>query len=295
MTELFTPAFLQQLEGLHLLARQIARGRQRAERRSVKRGTGLEFADHRPFTQGDDWRSIDWAGYARTRHLFLKLFEEEEDLYVHLLVDASASMQWGNPPKFDLARQLAAAVAFLALAHLDRAGVAALGPLEQSPWAPGRGRSRFLPLLRYLEALHTGSGPMEMERQMARWLATNPRRGLVIWITDAWGATQEDAFLALDRLRYARHDIGVIQLSHADERRAGELGEFEYEEVEGAGRRTLIVDHAAAKAYETAVRDYEERLSGYCRRHAIAFHRADAAQSPLEIVRHLLLEGGFVP
>lgn len=296
LKELFSAAFLAQLEGLHLLARQIARGRQRAERRSVKRGAGLEFADHRPFSPGDDLRSVDWAGFARTRHLFLKLFEEEEDLYVHLLVDATGSMQWGNPPKFDLARQLTAALAYLALANLDRAGVVCLGPQEAKPWAPGRGRARFLPLLRYLEAVETPdfTAANDLARPIARWLATSPRRGLVIWITDAWGNSLDDAFLALDRLRYARHDIAVIQIAHADEQQAGELGEFEYEETESGERKTLIVDRAAARAYEAAVLDYEARLSDYCRRHGIAFQRVDGSEPPVAVVRRLLLEGGFV-
>ncbi len=295
--ELFPAAFLQQLEGLHLLARQIARGRQRAERRSVKRGAGLEFADHRPFSPGDDLRAVDWAGYARNRHLFLKLFEEEEDLYVHLLLDATTSMQWGEPSKFDLARQLTAALAYLALANLDRAGVNCLGPLETRPWAPGRGRARFLPLLRYLEAAQTpgvATGATDLARQVARWIATNPRRGLLIWLTDAWGSSPDDAFLALDRLRYARHDIAVIQIVHADEQLAGELGEFEYEDVESAERKTLIVDRAAARQYEEAVRAYEARLAEYCRRHGIAFQRVDAGEAPVAVVRRLLLEGGFV-
>ena len=294
MEELFPADFLRQLEGLHLLARQISRGRVRAERRSVKRGSGLEFADYRPFSAGDDIRAIDWNAYARNRHLFLKLFEEEEDLYVHLLLDCSASMAWGSPAKFDPARQLVAGMAYLALANLDRAGVTALGPLEQSAWSPKRGRAQFLQLLRHLEKLCTGTGPHELVSSITRWLATRPRRGLVLWVTDGWGTSPDDAFLALDRLRYARHDIGIIQLRHADEADAGELGEFEYEDVETGGTKVLIVDRAAATAYRHAVAAYEERLDDYCRRHGIAHVRADAAESSIAILRRALMSGGFV-
>lgn len=295
MAELFPAEFLKSLEGLHLLARQISRGRMRAERRSVKRGAGLEFADYRPFSPGDDIRAIDWSAYARSRHLLLKLFEEEEDLHVHLLLDCTASMQWGIPPKFDPARQIVAGLAYLALANLDRASITPIGPpdLAQRPWLPSRGRARFLRLLRYLEAGIPAPGACDLAAAVNRWLASRPRRGLVIWVTDGWGSSQEDAFLALDRLRYARHDLGVVHLRHADELVAGELGEFEYEDVESGVTKTLIVDRAAAAAYAAEVRAYEERLREYCRKHGIAFLPADAGEPAGEILRRSLLEGGF--
>lgn len=294
VAELFPAEFLQQLEGLHLLARQISRGRMRAERRSVKRGAGLEFADYRPFSPGDDIRAIDWNVFARSRHLLLKLFEEEEDLHVHMLLDCTASMTWGQPQKFDPARRIVAGLAYLALANLDRAGVAALGPLDQSPWTPSRGRARFLRLLRHLEALKTAEGPCDLAASVGRWLATRPRRGLVVWVTDAWGISLDNAFEALDRLRYARHDIGIVQIRHADEGEAGELGEFEYEDVETGERKAMIVDRAAATAYREAVAAYEARLREYCRRHGIAHVRADASEPAVDVLRRSLLDGGFV-
>lgn len=296
--ELFPADFLKQLEGLHLLARQIARGRVRSERRSVKRGSGLEFADYRAFSPGDDIRAIDWRVFARNRHLLLKLFEEEEDLYVHLLLDCTASMAWGTPPKHDLARRLVAGLSYLALANLDRAGVTPLGPDESAalpkPWSPSRGRARFLRLLRYLELCPTLTGPCSLANAVGRWLASRPRRGMVLWITDGWGETPDDTFLALDRLRYARHEVGIIQIRHRDEAEAGELGEFAYEEVETGETRVMIVDRAAAKAYTEAVKAYESRLDEYCRRHGIARLQADAADSAVEVLRGALLKGGFV-
>jgi len=294
VAELFPADFLKSLEGLQLLARQISRGRMRAERRSVKRGSGLEFADYRQFTPGDDIRAIDWAAFARGRHLLLKLFEEEEDLFVHLLLDCTASMRWGTPAKFDPARQIVAGLAYLALANLDRASITPITPsAQQNPWLPSRGRARFLRLLRYLEACEPDPGGCELAVAVNRWLASRPRRGLVLWVTDGWGASQEDAFLALDRLRYARHDLGVIHLRHADERVAGELGEFEYEDIESGETKILIVDRAAAAAYAAEVRNYEERLREYCRKHGIAFLEADAAEPAVEVLRRSLLQGGF--
>src|SRR5438105_10027237 len=95
---LFGAEFLKKLERLSLISRKLRSGRMKGERRSVKRGTSVEFADYRNYAPGDDLRRGDWNAYARLERLFLKLFQAEEDLTVHLLVDASRSMDWGDNP-----------------------------------------------------------------------------------------------------------------------------------------------------------------------------------------------------
>jgi uncharacterized protein (DUF58 family) len=290
---LFSPDFLRQLEGLHLLARQISRGRMRAERRSVKRGAGLEFADYRRFNQGDDIKAIDWNAYARGRRLLLKLYEEEEDLHVHLLLDCTRSMDWGVPRKFDQARRIVAGLAYLAIGNLDRAGIYPAGG-SQPHWAPSRGRARFLRLLRYLESCVPVDGEHPMAQSARQWIASKPRRGLVIWVTDCWGTDAEDFFNALDRLRYARQEIGVVQVRHAGEASAGELGEYDLENIETGTVKPMIIDHTLARAYSERVKAYEDRLAEYCRRHGIAHLQADAAESAVEVLRRSLHMGGFV-
>ena len=122
---LFDSAFLAKLEQLHLLARKLFRGEHRAERRSRQVGSSLEFADYRNYAWGDEPRTIDWAVYARLDRLFVKLFEQERDLEIHFLVDASASMRAGEmgAAKLDAARKIAAALSYIALANLDRVNV----------------------------------------------------------------------------------------------------------------------------------------------------------------------------
>jgi len=224
----------------------------------------------------------------------MKLFEEEEDLHVHILLDCSASMRWGTPPKFDRARQIVAGLAFLALANLDRAGVAPIGPTAQTAWTPSRGKARFLRLLRYLEKCACHPGAFALADGVGSWLATRPRRGLTIWVTDCWGNSPDDAFAAMDRLRYARHDIGIVQLRHEDECLAGETGEFELHEIETGETRTLIIDRATAAEYRRQVEAYELRLADYCRRHGLAHLCADAAGDPVDVLRRALFQGGFV-
>ena len=108
--QLFPPHFLKKLEMLTLVAKQLFRGDTRGERRSTVHGASVEFADFRPYVQGDDFRRIDWNAYAKFESLMLRLFVEEQELSVHILLDCSASMNYGDPAKFDYARRLAAAV-----------------------------------------------------------------------------------------------------------------------------------------------------------------------------------------
>ncbi|MDA7867321.1 DUF58 domain-containing protein, partial [Verrucomicrobia bacterium] len=117
---LFGDNFLETLEYLHIIARKILSGQMKAERRSRQKGVSVEFADHRPYSPGDDFRFIDWNVFFRTEQLFLKLFEEEEDLHIYLLLDCSGSSDFGMPYKFHFLRRMAAAIGYLGLAGLDR-------------------------------------------------------------------------------------------------------------------------------------------------------------------------------
>ena len=131
--ELFDDEFQRKLETLAVVSRRVFAGRMRAERRTKKRGSGIEFADHRDYAPGDDFRYVDWNAYQRFGLLFVRLYEQEEDLSIYFIVDCSSSMAFGGGRKFDQARRLCAALAYVGLANLDRVtivGVADEGELE---------------------------------------------------------------------------------------------------------------------------------------------------------------------
>src|SRR5438552_4137988 len=150
---LFSSDFLKKLEYLSLISRRVFRGQILAQRRTMQLGGGIEFADHREYTPGDDFRYLDWNLYARLDELLLKRFQEEEDLHVYFLLDCSRSMAFGNPPKFDFARQVAAALAYIALADLDRAAIIAFANDIVPDFPMTRGKDRILSLLKFLENL----------------------------------------------------------------------------------------------------------------------------------------------
>ncbi len=292
--ELFDAAFLSRLESLSLLARRIQRGSQRAERRSTQRGASVEFAEYRPFTNGDDFRYIDWNAFARWRQLVMKLFVEEEDLHVHLLLDCSGSMEWGSPVKFDYARQVVAGLAYLALANLDRASISPIGGTSSVQWPSGRGKHRFLQILRYLTGCSTASRPVRLEEEMRSWALSRPRRGFVVWVSDLWGADPGDAIKALDRLRHARHEVAVIQIRDPSEAEAGAPGEFELEDCETGEVRRVIISPQMARAYRERFLQYEESLKNYARKYQMPLLSTDTRLTPADLLQRALISGGFV-
>ena len=155
----FDDRFLRKLESLALTIRARRPG-DRTERRSRRVGAGLEFADHRDYVPGDDLRYLDWNLYGRLERLAVRLFEEDEDLSIYVLFDASASMAMGRPPKLDLAIQVGAALAYVGLSNLDRVAVTALGAEAAGP-PPARGKARILPILRYLDAVRAAAADLE--------------------------------------------------------------------------------------------------------------------------------------
>ncbi|GAB4539304.1 MAG: DUF58 domain-containing protein [Anaerolineae bacterium] len=159
-SHLFDEAFLQKLERLAILSRRAMAGQLQGERRSPRRGQSVEFADFRPYAPGDDFRRIDWNAYARLERFFIKLFVEEEDLTVHLLVDASRSMNWGQPDKLWYAVRAAGALGYVALTGLDRVTVTVLNSGDDGGvgyFPPHRGKGQALALFGFLQAIERSS------------------------------------------------------------------------------------------------------------------------------------------
>ena len=160
----FDEQFLKKLEYLYVVANKVFVGRIRAERRSRKIGSGVEFADHRNYAAGDDLRYLDWSVYGRLDKLLLRLFEEEEDLHIYLLVDASASMRANG--KLDYAERICAALAYVGLAKLDRVSIVPFGggarAVERLP--PSRGKAQIFKVFQFLSALE----PIGADRAVAR-------------------------------------------------------------------------------------------------------------------------------
>jgi uncharacterized protein (DUF58 family) len=210
---LFDEAFLRRLEQLELASRRLTAGRMKGERRSVRRGQSVEFADYRTYASGDDLRQLDWNAYARLERLFVKLFVEEEDVTVHVLVDASRSMDYGEPNKLDAARRAGAALAYLGLASMDRVSVAFLGDGTASPMRPLRGKRRAAELFAFLSEPRTER--MTGLASAARAYASRMRgSGPLILISDLMDPGYLDA---LRDLAGTRSQLSVLHLLAPEE------------------------------------------------------------------------------
>src|SRR3954470_1619229 len=155
---LLDPEFLHKLERLELVSRKIFVGRMKGERKSKRRGSSVEFADHRNYSVGADLRHNDWNVYGRLDKLFLKLFLEEEDLHVYTLLDSSLSMDFGDPTKLHYGKQVAAALAFIGLVNHDRVVLDTFGSALESGLPSVRGRSQMWRVVQYLERLEASGG-----------------------------------------------------------------------------------------------------------------------------------------
>jgi len=214
---LFTPQFLARLETLRIRARRRFLGNRPGGHLSLRRGVGLEFADYRHYTPGDDPRYIDWKLYARTDRLYIKLFQEEEELYTYLFLDLSASMAYPTRnDKYGTARDVVLALAYVVLASNDAVKVHALNSGAKDYATPFfRGRQRLLDLASFLSA-HQPAGRVDLPAALARHLQTIHRPGKAIWVSDfLFPATVYQAGLNL--LRAANFDLAVIQVLGQDE------------------------------------------------------------------------------
>jgi len=214
---LFTSQFLARLETLRIRARRRFLGSRPGGHLSLRRGAGLEFADYRHYTPGDDPRYIDWKLYGRTDRFYLKLFQEEEELYTYLFLDLSASMAYptGND-KYEAARDVVLALAYVVLASNDAVKVHALGSGTKDHSTPFfRGRQRLLELATFL-SVHRPAGKVDTPMVLARHLQTIRRPGKAIWVSDfLFPAAVYQAGLNL--LRAANFDLAVIQVLGQDE------------------------------------------------------------------------------
>src|SRR6187402_2899316 len=180
---LFDDEFQRKLEMLALVSRRVFAGRLRAERRTKKKGSGVEFADHRDYVEGDDFRSVDWNVYQRFGKLLVRLYEEEEDLSIYLIVDCSTSMAFGERKKFDQALRLCAALAYVGLANLDRVTIVGVNDGLISRMPTTRGKARIFRVFDFLSRLEP-RGVTDLGTALKTFVAQHKRRGLAVLFSD---------------------------------------------------------------------------------------------------------------
>ncbi len=261
VSTLFDEEFLKKLEYLKLVSSRMLPGHMRGEHRARKKGTGVEFADYRPYVSGDDTKDVDWKAYLRLDKLILRIFDEEADLPIYLFVDSSLSMDFGEPRKFDYARKVAAALAYIGLLNLDRVSVIGYANGVSEQIASRRGRNQIWRIFNFLDRM-TLSGETSLHRTFRTYFGSKRRRGLVVVASDFMDpAGLEPAF---DFLRFQRHDVFNVQILSPEEMKPQFPDEAMLVDSESGTSHRLHMSPTLLAAYDEELRKHQSGIEAYC-------------------------------
>jgi uncharacterized protein (DUF58 family) len=280
---LLTVELLRRLEQFQLLAARRSKSSAKGERRSKARGQSVEFADFRNYVAGDDFRHLDWNLYGRLDKLFLKLYEEERELPVRIFLDASESMTFGSPPKFDFARQVAAAIGYVALCGFDRVTVHIFpeldpGALEAAAVSAElaargalravRGRKSALQFFQNLSQL-TARGPADLNEGLRRGALASRQTGVAMVLTDFLDAAGYEA--GLNALIGRGFQVNAIQILAPEELNPPAYGDLRLVDAETGAWQEVTFGKYRLKAYQETVRNYCQRLREFCQARGVSF------------------------
>lgn len=274
---LLTPDFLRKIEQLSLVAKRVFPGQMRGERRSTKRGSSVEFADYRNYTVGDDFRRVDWNVYARLEKLFMKLFVEEEDLHVYILLDTSQSMDFGSPKKLLYAKRIAAALSYIALANLDRVGLAALSVSSAMTLSPKRGKQSAFAVFEWLKSVEP-SGAATLSDALRDFSLRTSQPGLVMVISDFFDSDYQKGISALLSRRF---EVTLLQILDQEEVEPSNVGDLLLIDSETSERREVTITQTLLRKYKQRLAEFCGGIESFCTRYGCNYVRV-TNQSPFE-------------
>jgi uncharacterized protein (DUF58 family) len=286
---LLTPQLLRRLEQFQLLAARRAKRSSKGERRSRSRGQSVEFADYRNYVPGDDFRYLDWNLYGRLERLFLKLYEEERELPVRIFLDASESMSFGEPRKFDFARQVAAAIGYVALCGFDRVSVI---PFPATPKESEmdtatrnaelaaraglravRGRKSALQLFQNLSGV-TAGGSANLNEALRRGALEARQAGLAVVLSDFLDPEGYDS--GLNALIGRGFQVDIVQILAPEELSPTIFGDLRLVDSETGGMQEVTFGRYRLKSYQQTVQKFMQRFREFCQSRGINFFTASS-------------------
>lgn len=290
-TPILDAEFLHRLERLAIIARRVQLGVAKGERRSRRKGQSVEFADYRDYVQGDDLRHVDWNIFGRLDQLYLKLFQEQEDLTVHLLIDVSRSMAFGRPPKAEFAIKLAAAIGYVALIGFDRVSVEAFSGSGVYRLLPIRGKASARKLFTFLEGVSAGGGT-KLEESCRSYIIRNRSKGLAVLFSDFMDP--EGFEEPLRRLTQSRCDVYALHVLSPDEIDPTVTGDLKLLDSETNEYTEISVSPSLIKRYKKNLSGFCESIRQFCMARNVGYVMA-ASDTPFEeMVLDMLRRGGMV-
>lgn len=292
MEELFDNDFFRGLDRLSFVVNRDVRGQLRGERRSVKHGSSVEFADYRDYSPGDDMRYVDWNVYARVEKLLIKLFREEEDLEIYVIVDNSPSMRFGDPSKLVFARRLAAALSYIVLSGGDRCVLSVFDSGGLKGLSPLRGKRSISEALRFLRTDHPSSSTTGFSSACAAIAARSRTPGVAIIISDL--LFSEDYRVGLRHLISKRHDVYLFHSLEESEINPGLKGDVRIVDSETSEAKDVPVGPRLLKLYQSALEEFFAEIERYCRAYAMKYIRLVNTTPFKEILFRTLVSCGYL-
>jgi uncharacterized protein (DUF58 family) len=271
-------AFLERLERLSLVSRRRVAGYGKGDRRSIRKGTSIEFVDYRHYTPGDDPRSVDWNIYRRSGNLYVKQFEEEEILTAHVLVDVSRSMDWGTPSKLHFAARLAAALGYIVLAGSSRLVVTTLSGATATTFGPAWGRRSVAGLVDFLTK-DRPHGETDLDAALDAY-ARRAEAGQAILISDLLTPKFEQG---IRRLLDRRHEVTILHVLAPEEVHPPMAGDLTLIDRETGDEVAITLSQEALDRYEERFRTWTRGVESFCSRHDVIYQRIQTGER-LEVV-----------
>src|SRR5947207_1539406 len=324
--QLFDADFMRKLERLSLVSRKLKAGRMTGERRSPKRGQSVEFADYRNYAHGDDLRRVDWNAYARMERLFIKLFQEEEDLTVHLLLDASKSMDWGDPQDITLtapvaavdetraiggvvapssggntrdqnklvyAKRTAAALGYVALSNLDRLSLTAFSKSGLQRFSAVRGKGHAVSMLRFIAGVQA-EGATDLDLMLRQYASQAKYAGLLFVLSDF--LVEGGGIEGLKALQAAGHEVNVIHILAPAEvhPELALIGDLRLKDIETGATQEVSIDGTILDLYREKFEAWQSEIEEFCRRRGINYLLVTTDQPFEDLVLHYLRRRGIL-
>jgi uncharacterized protein (DUF58 family) len=277
------------LEGLRLNPRKTFSGQIRGERITRKKGISIEFSDYRDYAEGDDLRHLDWNVLARLENAVVKTYQDEEDLAVHLLLDTSPSMDFGDPRKLDAAVKIACAFGYVGLCGQDAVLPKALGR-RQPPMQTLRGRSSYYRLARWASTVQP-DGEKALSHALKEFASSRERPGLVVLISDG---LDPDIATALRILAGRGHELGFVQVLSEIELDPDLEGDLRLVDAETGATVEITASSGTLKAYRESLAKHCEMIEAECVRVGGRFVQVDCRTSLDDLFFQKLKRQGWV-
>ena len=283
-------AFLKKLERLSLASRKPFAGQMKGEKRSIKRGTSIEFADYREYVPGDDLRYVDWNTAARLGKMFLKLFVEEEDLYLALLLDTSVSMGFGAPKKSTYAIQIAAALGYIGLSNYDRVTIQPFAASLARPLPTQRGTSGVVPFFRYLEGIKNEGGT-SFGTSLKRFAATTRSKGIAVVFSDFF---DPDWQMGVKALIARGFQVSLVHVLSEDELQPKLVGDLRIIDSETGDSKEMSVNPQLLGRYQAALDSFCGDLEAFSHRYGLDYMRCSTSFPFDEVVLKHMRQNGLI-